>query len=571
MKKFNLLIIAFFAVFSYSCDNFLDRPPLDAISTDSYWNSSSDLEKYVLQYYPLLPQHGNGMPFEDANSDNMIRLTPNNVMNGVRGIVAGNWISQWSNIRSINVFFDNYTKVKDGFETYRHVLGEAHFFKAWFYFDLLKRYGDLPWYNHALEPGSPELLNPRDPRTLIADSILAQLDKAIAYLNPRSSAGNFRLNKEAALAFKTRVALYEGTWQKYHAGTPFGTVGSQPEKYFQQCVDAAEELMQGDYTRGLYNTGNPESDYFTLFGMDNMSSVDEVLLYRVANSSESMGSGVQFYTTASTYGMGVTWSLVSSYLSKNGTPLDYLSFADENKGNDFLNVLKEQADNRLHATVWFPGDLRVAATAELFDKPWIDRGGNELCPTGFQVKKCANPYSSAAGLTDGGNNNSETGYIIFRYGEVLLNYAEASYELDKTIQYDALNLLRHRAGMPDFRSITQMDDPNRQDYGYAIDNALYEIRRERRVELALEGYRADDYMRWAAHTLFRGTRPLGYPFNAAEFPALPVPRLNQDGLIDYFRDQIPDGFGFREDQDYLNPIPQDELTNNPNLVQNPGW
>src|SRR5690606_18002270 len=137
-----------------------------------------------------------------------------------------------------------------------------------------------------------------------------------------------------------------------------------------------------------------------------------------------------------------------------------------NKGNDFLNVLKEQVDNRLHATIWFPGDLRVAATSELFDKPWIDRGGNELCPTGFQVKKCANPYSPAAGLTDGGNNNSETGYIIFRYGEVLLNYAEASYELDGTIQYDALNLLRQRAGMPDFRSITQMDDPNRQNYGY---------------------------------------------------------------------------------------------------------
>src|SRR5690606_8379898 len=141
----------------------------------------------------------------------------NNVINGVRGIVAGNWISQWSNIRSINIFFDNYAKVADGFETYRHILGEAHFFKTWFYFDLLKRYGDLPWYSHALEPGSPELVNPRAPRTLIADSILAQLDQAIAYLTPRSSAGNFRLNKEAALAFKSRVALYEGSWQKYHA------------------------------------------------------------------------------------------------------------------------------------------------------------------------------------------------------------------------------------------------------------------------------------------------------------------------------------------------------------------
>lgn len=570
MKKFNLLLIACVAL-GFSCDNFLERPPLDAISTDNYWNSASDLEKYVLQYYPLLPQHGYGMPSEDADSDNLIRLTPNQVMNGVRGIVAGNWIGQWSNIRSINLFFDNYGNVDDGFETYRHFLGEAYFFKAWFYFDLLKQYGNLPWYTHALEPGSPELLNPRDSRTLVADSILAQLDKAIAHLNPRSSAGNFRLNKEAALAFKTRVALYEGTWQKYHAGTPFGTADSDPNKYFRQCLEAAEELMDGDYVAGIYNTGNPEDDYYTLFGMDNMSSVDEVLLYRVSNSSESMGSGVQFYTTASTYGMGVTWSLVSSYLGKDGAPLDYLAIANEHKGNAFLNELKAQVDNRLHASIWFPGDLRVAATSELFDKPWINRGGNELCPTGFQVKKCANPYSSAAGLTDGGNNNSETGYIIFRYGEVLLNYAEASYELDETIQYDALNLLRRRVGMPDFTIVNQFMDPNHVDYGYSVDDALYEIRRERRVELALEGFRKDDYMRWAAHALFQGKRPLGYPFNPLDFPGFPALKVNEDGLVDYFRDQLPDGFGFRENQDYLSPIPQDELTNNPNLVQNPEW
>src|SRR5690606_32752422 len=133
---------------------------------------------------------------------------------------------------------------------------------------------------------------------------------------------------------------------------------------------------------------------------------------------------------------------------------------------------------------------------------------------------------------------------------------------------DALNLLRHRAGMPDFTVINQMADPNREDYGYPIADALYEIRRERRVELALEGYRADDYKRWAAHALFQGKRPLGYPFQPTDFPGLPTPQLNEDGLIDYFRDQIPSGFGFRENQDYLNPIPQDELTNNPNLVQN---
>ena len=128
MKKFYILIIVLVATLNFSCEDFLDRPPLDAISTNDYWKSSSDLEKYVLQFYPLLPQHGYGMAVEDANSDNLIRLTPNDVMNGVRGVVSGNWTNRWRNIRSINVFFDNYTKVTSSFETYRHFLGEAHFF-----------------------------------------------------------------------------------------------------------------------------------------------------------------------------------------------------------------------------------------------------------------------------------------------------------------------------------------------------------------------------------------------------------------------------------------------------------
>lgn len=571
MNHLRYILFIFCLTILFSCEDFLDRPPLDAISTDDYWQSADDLKNYVAKYYPRFPQHGIAMAREDANSDNMILLTPNSIMNGVRPIATGNWINEWSDIRSLNIFFDHYQNVLDRFETYRPFLGEAYFFKAWFYFDLLKKYGDLPWYSHALEPGSEELVIPRSPRTAVADSILSNLDKAVAYLDVRATAGNFRLNKETALAFKTRVALYEGTWQKYHSETPFGTPGTDPNKYFQICVDAAKELMEGDYIKGIYNSGNPDEDYYTLFGLDNMNSIDEVLLYRPSNSSESLGSGVQFYTTLSTAGMSLTWSLVSSYLGKNGDPIDYSGLTNENKGNDFLNILKENSDPRLHATVWCPGDLRVASTMEKFDKPWIDRGGNELCATGFQVKKFSNPSSPAAGITDGGNNNSETGYILFRYAEVLLNYAEAVYELEGTVAYSALNLLRQRAGMPDFEIISQNADPNKLDYGYEISDELYEIRRERRVELALEGYRADDYRRWAAHSLFQGKRPLGYPFKQSEFPDLAAPPLNANGLIDYFQDQLPDGYQFREGQDYLNPIPQDELSLNPNLDQNPGW
>lgn len=552
-----------------SCETFLDRPPLDRIATENYWKTSQDLENYVIKYYASFPSHGtwsNGYGYPVTNADNLIIATPNSILTGQRGITTGRWTSDWTNIRSVNIFFDNYQNCQDEFETYAQYLGEAHFFRAWFYFSLVKKYGDVPWYSSEISMDSEGLNRPRDPRTLVVDSILADVDEAINLLHLRADVGNNRLNKETALAFKARIALFEGTWQKYHAGTPFGTVGAQPEKYFQACVDAVEELMNGNYSRGIYTTGDEEQDYYTLFGMDNMSDVNEVLFYRAYNLENAVKNDVQYATTSATNQMGVTWELVSSYLTKEGQPYDYLSTATTEKGNDFLLKVAADVDPRFHASVWIPGDLRWANPEHRFSKPSIDKVDLVLNPTGFQLKKCSNPY--AAGNLGGGS--SETGYILFRYGETLLNYAEAKYELDGTITYGVLNQLRSRVGMAEFQVFPQSSDPNWVDYGYPISDALYEIRRERRVELALEGHREDDYRRWAAHSLFQGKRPKGYPFEQSEFPEYHPP-LDEHGLIDYYQKIIPNGYLFREDQDYLSPIPEEEFTLNPNLDQNPNW
>lgn len=195
-------------------------------------------------------------------------------------------------------------------------------------------------------------------------------------------------------------------------------------------------------------------------------------------------------------------------------------------------------------------------------------GALQLCPTGFQIKKTGNPKSPAAGKS--WEAQAETGLILLRYGEVLLNYAEAKCELDNTVAYDALNLLRHRAGMPDFAVNAQGADKNKIEYGYPISDELYEIRRERRVEMTLEGQRDDDYMRWSASSLFKGKRPKGYPVDLIEYPKFST-KVDANGLIDYYSNVMPDGYQFRDKQDYLYSIPQDELTLNPNLKQNPGW
>lgn len=571
MKKLHYILALGILLFgTMGCEEFIDNPPEDQISVNEYFRTSNDIENYVKKYYTSFPSHGSAnLPISEDNSDNLIVATPNAVINGTRSPRNGQWTNEWANIRSVNILFDNLDNVQDEISSYSQFLGEAHFFRAWFYYDLYKDYGDLPIYDHQLFPGDEALLDPRSPRTDVADFIISELDKAFQYLGTRQQVGNSRLNKETALAFKAQVALYEGSWQKYHAGTPFGTNGADPNKYFQLVVSAAEELMNGPYTAGLMSTGNPETDYYNLFGLDNLSNVNEVLFYRIASTSEQLGHELQFYTTRRTRNMSLTWSLITSYLGKDGKPYDYMGLAKSASGNAFLSKLAEDLDPRFHATVWTPGDLRVGSSGQVFDKPFLNGGSEELCATGFQVKKYSNPFSSGAGADFGGY--SQTGRIYFRYAEVLLNYAEAKYELNQEIALSELNMIRNRAGMPDFEVIPQADYGDQLlDYGYAIDDALYAIRNERRVELALEGQRIDDYRRWAAHALFKGQRPFGYPFDQSEFPTLSA-KVNADGLMDYFQTQMPNGYGFKENRDYLLSIPSDELALNPNLTQNPNW
>lgn len=572
MKKLicRLAIIACtFSVFLLnSCESFIDLKPRDRISTNDYWKTSSDLKNYMLQFYNVFFS-GNFMVQDATNSDDMITASASTILDGKRSPSTGGWSSDWVQIRNLNIFFNNYQKCKDGFSQYKHYLGEAHFLRAWYYFELVKKYGDVPYYSKPIDVADDEtLMRPRDSRTLVVDSILNDLDHAVSYLNSRNVVGNSTINKEVALAFKTRVALYEGTWQKYHANTSFGTANANTNKYFQECVTAAEELMNGNYKVGIYNKGNPDIDYFNLFGFENMSNIDEVLLYRAFNAKDGLGNPVQGYMTYNNDSRGVTWELVSSYLNKEGKPYDYLKVSETYKGNIFLSKIAKDCDPRLKSTIWIPGDLMAKVVDSYFTKPEIDGAALQLCQTGFRPKKTANPFAASAGQS--WEVTGETGYIMFRYGEVLLNYAEAKCELDNTVAYPQLNLLRERVGMPKFVVNTQSSDPNLVDYGYPISDELYEIRRERRVELALETLRDEDLMRWAAHSLFKGKRPKGYPLNREEFPKYNN-SIDNNGLLDYFAKAIPNGYKFREGQDYLYSIPQNELILNPKLTQNPGW
>ncbi len=249
MKKIYLVLI-FAMPFILACEDYLERPPLDQIDNDSYWKSAIDLKNYTARFYQDLPKHENSIYTEGLESNDDITFRrADNLLNGENVISTGTWKSDFEKVRNINVFFDNFHNCEDAFNTWKQYLGEAQFFKAWIYFDLVQKYGDVPWYSNSLTTDQEEeLMRPRDSRTLVVDSILSLLDKAAINVDKRDDAewNNNSINKEAVLAFITRVALYEGTWQKYHNGTDFATAGANPNKYFQVSVSAAQELINGE-------------------------------------------------------------------------------------------------------------------------------------------------------------------------------------------------------------------------------------------------------------------------------------------------------------------------------------
>ena len=577
------------AVVFIACTKNLDQPPQDQISNSQYWKTAQDLESYTIQFYALFPNFRTlgsiapdfflGNIGRDAvfGSDHQIMATPTPQLNGTRTatISGGNW--NWTGIRSVNIFFENYQKVNDVPDNINHFVGEAHFFKAWLYFEKVRLFGDVPWYTNSMLIDDPVLYKARTKRTEVVDSILWHLDRATEKLKLRKDAtgNNNRLSKEVALIFKSRVALFEGSWQKYHAGTPFATVGAAPNKYFQAAVDAVTELqIPNKYTVGITNTGKPASDYNSLFNSTNLVGNTEVALWTKFDRTQATFShNFQIYVTSSTNQVSVTYQLVQNYLAKTGLAYDYGAVASTLKGSAFLNKIGTDCDPRLSQVIWIPGQTmwNNSGGTVLFTKPFLDGAGQRRNSTGFQLNKGVDPNDPTAGGVQGFSTSCETGAVIFRYAEALLNYAEAKLELGQAPDYStSLNLLRSRAGMPNFGVIADANRLKYADWGYSVTDELNEVRRERAVELACEGFRYDDWRRWRAHNLFLAKRPLGFPYLPSEYAANIVVPTNPDGLVDPFK-TIISGYNFNVGRDYLESIPINERTLNPNLTQNPGW
>ena len=578
MKKiFYFLLLFFMGIFSNSCTKLLDKSPMDQISDAAFWKSEGDLQLFLNGLYDKFPtwnmSGSGGSPLPDAGTDIAISsglfISTKNRLDGNTSVPAsgGGW--SWTNVRNVNYFLENVDKVaavtlKD------HYAGEGYFFRAWFYFELLKQFGDLPIITKTVNVADQDILfGTRSSRTDVVNFIVSDLDKAIAKMKLGSQVGAGRLNKNIALLFKARVCLYEGTWEKYHANTTFkGTTDGTA--FLTLAASASKALIDaGNYS---LVTGNTKSVYYTLFNQIDYSKNTEVLFYRQYNSSTLGALGQSNALNVYPNNSGITRDMVRSYLCTDGLPI---SVSPLYQGDLDIRQVILNRDPRCEQTIINPGDVMTVTTKNDTIKflTAVVLSSTNSCPTGYMSQKFYQPKVDP--LT--GGYSSEIGYIMFRYAEALLIYAESKAELAQLTQTDldlTVNKLRTRVGMPSMTLASITTDPAWPDYGYVLPNYLQEIRRERTIEMFSEGLRLDDIMRWRAHSLISGKRPIG-AFYTAEMKTINNTLVaDATGYLDPFKTTLSgtgNTWGFRSDKDYLKPLPINELTLNKNLKQNPGW
>ncbi len=573
MKRILYIILILSAeIITNSCEDFLERTPLDQISDPEFWTSETDLELYVNSLYEYFEGYGGvgggGAWTKDCGTDIVLESasafwdTYTNQLDGTLSVPGsgGGW--SWNKIHQANNFLENAVRVPKG-GLVDHYIGEGYFFRAYFYFDLLRKFGDLPiFYRTISEDDLEELYGSRSPRTDVVDFIIMDLDSAIAKMNFGYETAPSRLNKDIATLFKARVCLYEGTWEKYHSGTVFegDTDGTD---YLLLAANAARAVIDsGNYS---IVTGDINSVYNNLFNQTDYSTHAEVMFYE---HYDWFAYGNEFGNQLSSWpnGYGITHEMIQMYLCTDGLPYALSPLYQ----GDSLNLIEINRDPRCAQTVMVPGDL---VATSLTDTTFYSLPKIKDCPTGYESQKFRRPQIES----ETGGLSRDVGYIFFRYAEALLIYAEAKAELETLSQDDldmSINLLRDRVGMPHLTLGSITSDPNWPDYGYTLPDYLYEIRRERTLELYGEGYRFDDLMRWRAHSLWYGKRFTGTYYTDEIRGVDKNQPFNDDGYLDPYQlilNGPNGGYGFNEERDYLLPLPILELSLNDNLDQNPGW
>ncbi len=569
MNKIKAIVVAVFAIVCLdSCD--LTRLPQDSLSPEKYFQTENDLLLWTNAFYSMFETS----EVSYQNADDVVDTQFPDYLDGSRSPeTEGGW--SWGKLRDINYYLEHSSNCKD--EAVRaHYDGLAYFFRAYFYFVKVRRYGDVPWYDKVIGSTDTDLLNkPRDSREFVMQQIMSDFDKAIAALPATKDVA--RVTKWAALAFKSRAALYEGTFRKYHGMEDY-------DKYLQMAADAAEKvILEGGYS--LSKEG--DEPYRSLFNADN-ANASEVILARIYNNSIQVPNAAPH--TLTNHHSGVTKRFMNHYLTDKGkyfssvAGYDKMTYAEETQSRD----------PRMAQTILCPGHMMVGATT---------KSVNLLsATTGYQVIK----YYSDATLNTGQGNAD---FPLIRLAEVYLNYAEAKAELGTLTQEDlnmSVNKIRARVKLPDLSMAEANANPDPLMVNYYPnvtkgDNTgvILEIRRERTVELVYEGRRVWDLFRWKEGAQMVNEKN---PYYGCYFPGPGEYDMDNDGRndLELYVDSPVSGLStkmkigsdiilsetnsgyivafsqillkWNEERDYLWPIPSDQrVLTGGILTQNTGY
>jgi hypothetical protein len=553
-KNYAWLIILALAMFIIpSCKkNLLNITPPSDVTPDNYLVEETQLGAYAINRYAgILPSHAQvgtlnsfGTFQIDQATDNQVGESQDNkYAPGLWKVQAGlddNW--KFTDILQCNYFLQSVIprwkagKITGNSDNISQYIGEMYFFRAYIYFNKLQALGDFPIIKTVLPDDAAVLTaaSKRVPRSDVVRFILSDLDSAAMLMQPQFNGTKNRLSRNCALLLKSRVALFEGTWLKYFKGTAFvpngsgwpgatkaynanyqfksGSIDNEIQYFLGEAMTSAKAVA--DAVPLVSNTGtiispNNENPYFSMFGAVNMSGYSEVLLWRQATTSVG-NHNVPVYEQLGNRGIGLTRSMVESFVMANGLPI----YAPGSgwAGDDYITDQRTNRDGRLNLFLKEPGQKNV-----LFN---IGQGDHEtdveptpLIYTSDMQRRYTTGYTIRKGISYDGaqakNFQGSTGSITFRAVEAYLNYMEACYEKNGSLDGSATNYwqkIRTRAQVnPDFNVTIAATDMSKEKLdwgaysaGQLISPTLFNIRRERRDELMAEGLRFMDLIRWRA-------------------------------------------------------------------------
>lgn len=579
------------AVLMSSCDA-TDLKPWDSMTDQSYWHTVTDLQLYA---NGLLQNFGGATVSGDAVSDIMVQSSVNSYLFGTMTLNdASGW--DWGLIRQCNFFMNRYEQVVGDEAAINQYVGEVRFVRANRYYYMIRTFGDVPWFDSDLQTtDTEELYKGRDPRNFVLGKIIEDLEFAAKWCTD-SKAG--RPTKDAALQQLARVCLYYGTYMKYHNEQESNGISST--MLLEKARDASKKIMDsGNYS--IVKAANPSDTknfdewplpYSNLFVQDDLSGCPEAVMaryYEYPTLTHEVGR------QAGSSNFGFSKAFIDMYLMKDGTPI-----ANAGSGYHGDNTLEEEIQDRdprmwqTIATSRRPNWTSAGSGADMQMTPWnwantlsMSEGG----VTGYAVEKF-----HSSNMAQWQAQASDFDWFIYRYAEVLLINAEANFELGTCTQdvLDAtINKLRDRVDMAHLTTSPAVDAAA-LDYGYSVAPLLYEIRRERAIELCNEGFRMDDLKRWNAMKLLENPKTMvGVRITAASKAFYENPDnggteigagkretvdVNGRTYIRVFNDEIMNSAGRKwtaNDKRWLYPIPKEQIdlyqANGTPISQNPGW